>query len=72
MDGVKELRDARYNYREKKNSDRSNIELFSDEYRNNITCNIFSLDDDVNNMITAYGGQVKLDKVETWKLKKVF
>lgn len=53
-------------------SDRSNIELFSDEYRNNITCNIFSLDDDVNNMITAYGGQVKLDKVETWKLKKVF
>ncbi len=43
-----------------------------DEYRNNITCNIFSLDDDVNNMITAYGGQVKLDKVETWKLKKVF
>lgn len=30
------------------------------------------LDDDVNNMITAYGGQVKLDKVETWKLKKVF
>ena len=53
-------------------SDRSNIELFSDEYRNNITCNIFSLDDDVNNMITTYGGQVKLDKVETWKLKKVF
>ena len=34
------------------------LELFSDEYRNNITCNIFSLDDDVNNMITAYGGQV--------------
>lgn len=53
-------------------SDRSNIELFSDEYRNNITCNIFSLDDDVNNMIAVCGGEVKLDKVETWKLKKVF
>ena len=49
-------------------SDRSSIEAFANDYREDMSCNIYTIDEDENNSIIAENGKVFLSKLEVKKL----
>ena len=52
-------------------SDRSNIELFSNGYQNNISCNVFTPYEDGENSVFAEGGDAVIQQIQTWDLERV-
>ncbi len=53
-------------------SDQSSIEIFSDQYQNNHSINIYAGDDQNQIKIKAYGGKVVIRKYESYQLKDCF
>lgn len=51
-------------------SDMSSIEVFSNGYQNNISCNVFAGADQNKNYMEAVLGVVQIDHLETWSLEK--
>lgn len=51
--------------------DRSSIEVFSNNYQNNMACNVFSDETQVNNYIASENGELYLEKLETWNIENV-
>lgn len=49
-------------------SDQSSVEMFSNQYTNNFSCNVFSTDQNPRNSIEAIGGDIIIDQVEMWEL----
>ncbi len=52
-------------------SDQSSVEMFSNHYQNNISCNIFAPETACGNYITAQGGELSIEIMETWDLEGV-
>ncbi len=52
-------------------SDKSSVELFSNGYRNNLSCNIYNADENQENYLIAKDGTIAITELNTWKLKKV-
>ena len=52
-------------------SDKSSVELFSNGYRNNLSCNIYNADENHENYLIAKDGNIAVTELKTWKLKKV-
>ena len=50
-------------------SDQSSIELFTDDYRTNHSCNVFPREGQNKNYIAAYGGTLFVKKIKTWQLR---
>lgn len=51
-------------------SDKISVELFSNAYQNNFSCNIYNVEDSQKNYIIAEDGEVDIKEIETWDLKK--
>lgn len=51
-------------------SDRSSIELFSDNYTTNFSCNVYTQAEHESNYITASGGSLVIESVESWDLEQ--
>lgn len=51
-------------------SDKSSLELFSNDYKNNISCNVFLPQEDCKNYIAATGGRAVIEKMESWEIAK--
>lgn len=49
-------------------SDRSSIEIFSNQYQSNLSCNIYGEKGQDQNYIKAKDGVAYIDKIETWDL----
>lgn len=50
-------------------SDTSSIEVFSNGYQNNISCNVFADVEQNQNYVRPVGGEVYFDVIETWGLQ---
>ena len=51
-------------------SDTISVEMFSNGYQNNFSCNIYNIEEKQKNYIIAKGGGVAVKELETWNLKK--
>ena len=45
-------------------------EIFSNDYQNNFSCNIYNVDDDQKNEMTAIGGDLMIESIRSWELEK--
>lgn len=52
-------------------SDKISVELFSNEYQNNFSCNIYNVEEGQKNYIVAEGGVAEIDTLEKWDLENV-
>lgn len=52
-------------------SDKSSVEMFSDGYQNNISCNVFSPGDVCENHLVCETGSIFIEKLEVWELERV-
>ncbi len=46
-------------------SDKISLEIFSNDYQNNFSCNIYNVDDDQKNEMTAIGGDLMIESIRT-------
>ena len=53
-------------------SDQSSLEIFTDQYQNNHSNNIFATDAQNQIKIRAYGGNVVIKNMETYGLKECY
>jgi beta-fructofuranosidase len=51
--------------------DQSSIEVFTDDYKTNHSCNVFAADEQNHNYIIASGGEIKISQMTTWVVKNV-
>ena len=51
-------------------SDQSSIELFSNDYKNNISCDVFTDDEEQKNSILAEGGRIYFEELKFWELER--
>ena len=51
-------------------SDKISLEIFSNDYQNNFSCNIYNVDDDQKNEMTAIGGDLMIESIRSWELEK--
>ena len=51
--------------------DRSSIEVFTDDYQTNHSCNVFAGEEQNKNYIYAENGEVYIKELHAWSLKKV-
>ena len=51
-------------------SDKISVEMFSNGYQSNFSCNIYNIEEGQQNSIIAEGGVVAVKELETWDLKK--
>ena len=51
-------------------SDTISVEMFSNGYQNNFSCNIYNIEEKQKNYMIAKGGGVAVKELETWNLKK--
>ena len=65
---VKELQDLRKNKQEE--ADILIKEDEKNEYQNNFSCNIYNVDDDQKNEMTAIGGDLMIESIRSWELEK--
>lgn len=49
-------------------SDRSSIELFNDEYRTNMSCNVYTVGEDEDNLLKVEKGQVYISSLRAYQL----
>ena len=52
-------------------SDKSSVEVFSEHYTTNHSCNVFADAEQDKNLLTVSGGSLKIKTMQMWKLKKV-
>ena len=52
-------------------SDKSSVEVFSEDYTTNHSCNVFADAEQDKNFLTVSGGNLKIKAIQMWKLKKV-
>lgn len=51
-------------------SDKISLEIFSNDYQNNFSCNIYNVDDDQKNEVKAIGGDLVIESIRSWELEK--
>jgi len=51
-------------------SDQNSIELFTDDYHTTHSCNVFADENQNQNYIAADNGILKVEKIQSWKMKK--
>ena len=51
-------------------SDKISLEIFSNDYQNNFSCNIYNVDDDQKNEVKAIGGDLMIESIRSWELEK--
>ena len=51
-------------------SDKISLEIFSNDYQNNFSCNIYNVDDDQKNEMKAIGGDLMIESIRSWELEK--
>ena len=51
-------------------SDIISLEIFSNDYQNNFSCNIYNVDDDQKNEMKAIGGDLMIESIRSWELEK--
>ncbi len=51
-------------------SDQSSIEVFSNNYQNNISCNVYASDQQNQNYITVNSGEASAEYLKTWSLEE--
>ena len=49
--------------------DQSSVEVFTDDYKTNHSCNVFATDEQNRNYIAAIGGEVKVNSIVTWAIR---
>lgn len=50
-------------------SDRSSLEIFNDDYRVNLSCNVYTTAENEENYIEAAGGKLVIESIKTWELE---
>ena len=51
-------------------SDKISLEIFSNDYQNNFSCNIYNVDDYQKNEMKAIGGDLMIESIRSWELGK--
>ena len=51
-------------------SDKISLEIFSNDYQNNFSCNIYNVDDYQKNEMEAIGGDLMIESIRSWELEK--
>ena len=51
--------------------DKSSIEVFSENYSTNHSCNVFGSKDQNKNFLSVPAGKLKIKSLQMWPLKKV-
>ena len=52
-------------------SDRSSVEVFSNEYRTNLSCNVYTTAEAERNTVMAVGGCLSLASLRSWQLESI-